>query len=317
MAESSSSQKRRRGAPRKLTGAGITARTSAVLALSCVAPRLISRSRSTLCQSRWPSAYCVAVRGVSSLPRRPGDGEGVLQALGVPRARRLWRASGGRSKRASCCASQSSIGALHLGPVGGRHAEVPRQRAPAPLVVPERGHQAPGVERPPRHQVPVGERLGVQAGALRGARRLQGEAGQEVRAVAARGGLGVQQAQEVQPGFDRQAQGAVLAGADRLALHQRFQGHGPGVVARGAELRVGLDGAGVVAGDGGADRPPARQHRGAGVLALELARLPLPGQQPQGIVDAGVHACAHLVVAAARFQADPAGDRSHWRYLTL
>jgi hypothetical protein len=97
--------------------------------------------------------------------------------------------------------------------------------------------------------------------------------------------------------------------AHRFVLDERFERHAVAVVARRAYHRVWRDGSGVVAGQARLLSTPARHHRRAVVLALELAELPLARQHPERIVEPGLQAGVHLGVAAARFQAYPAGDR--------
>ena len=61
-------------------------------------------------------------------------------------------------------------------------------------------------------------------------------------------------------------------------------------------------------------RAHARLHRRAGVLALELADLPLARQHPQRIEQPGVGARADVGVRDLRLESRPAGDRRRGRH---
>jgi hypothetical protein len=134
-------------------------------------------------------------------------------------------------------------------------------------------------------------------------------------AVAGRSGLRVEHAQEVQAALGRQAHRAPLVertgGPHGLALDHGLERQRRDIVARRGDARVGCQRTGVEARQRRRLRAPAREHRRARVLALELAHLPLPREQPERVVQARLHRLRHVVVAATRLESQPAGDGTH------
>ena len=97
----------------------------------------------------------------------------------------------------------------------------------------------------------------------------------------------------------------------RLALDEHLQRHGRGVEARCVELGVGRDRAEDEPRRAGDVAAPAGDDRRAAVLGLELAHLPLAGEQPQRVGGAGGEAGRDVVAGRRRLDAGPAGDRRH------
>ena len=165
------------------------------------------------------------------------------------------------------------------------------QRRVEPWVrrVAERGAQAPAVEGAAGDEVGVRDRLGVERGALRLGERRHGVRGANALGVVACSRLQAEQAQEVLPALDGEAQAVESVGVADWRSGWRSTSASSGMVRvelRRVELGVGRDRPGVEARHRRHPGAPARDDRGAAVLALELADLPLARQQPQRVVDA-------------------------------
>jgi hypothetical protein len=114
--------------------------------------------------------------------------------------------------------------------------------------------------------------------------------------------------QEVETRLGRQAEIAawVVHPLNRLALDECLE----------REIRpVGLRLTAVRAGPEAREPRPLeaepRLHRRPGVLALELARLPLAGEEPQRVVRLRLQALVDVLAARERLDARPERDRGH------
>ena len=119
---------------------------------------------------------------------------------------------------------------------------------------------------------------------------------------------GSQPAQELQAGF-----GADPLGRDRhgLGLDPRLERHGlVEQVDRGLVATAQAGQWRLLQLDDGRDR-------GAGVLALELAELPLPGEHPQRVAEQHLQTGRQIGGERQRLQARPRDDRRHRRQLGI
>ena len=152
------------------------------------------------------------------------------------------------------------------------------------------------------------------AAAPAGSGGRQGEVRDEGVRVVLRQRRGPQHAQEVQSRVDGEPQGAQLVDPVRASgapLDQDLQRHGAGVVRRRLRLRLRRELAEVDPGERRRVRAHARHDRGPGVLALELADLPLAGEHPHRVEHAGAQARLQVVAPGIRLDAGPARDRRH------
>ena len=277
------------GMPWNVTGAGITVRVTISPGASWPVPMLMSPLRSKEYQSRVPSAYCCAVRvrSPNCVVAEPGrEREGVLHPVRLPRlvtrrrlartARRTRRSRRGRRRRPRPCRRVRS-GALGRAEGSRGLPSAARSRRPSSARSGD--------------EVGVGDGLRVERCALRlrsaAARRTACGTPSRSRRWSTCSASSRRKCCPLSTARRSPSSPSAVADCWRGCRSTRVSsGMRRGRTAPASSCVFDGDRAGVVARHRRARGPPARHDRRAGVLALELADLPLPGQQPERVVDA-------------------------------
>ena len=207
--------------------------------------------------------------------RRRFDGEGVLHPLRGPGVRLFRRLAEQRlipaNERVSRGRERLNIGRLFDG----------RRRRKRVLL--ELGVELHAIRNAAGHHVQESQGLAINVSRKRCAARRQGERREEALMVLRAEWRTRQQAQELLTGFDRHTQAHERArlGVHRLALDERFQRN----LLRIELHRPGRAALRHVAREFGAFGAQSCGNRRAVVVPLQLTELPLPREQPEGIVD--------------------------------
>ena len=281
------------------------------------------------CQSRWPPRYSSA-RQHDPPARQVGlHRERVLESVGLPRRRLIV----GRLAQERLPTTEEGVRrSQHLRPIRCRDRRVSRQGREVGGSCPgldEIGEELPAVRHPPDGSPAQPGGVGVELGLVRWWRGLadherRPRRREVVRGDSVAGDVGVrsrrrgpvhpQEAQEVEPGFDGET-AASRGGAHRLPLHGDLERQVPVVVVGGSLGCVRSGPASVQARDAPAHGLEPGLDRRPCVLAVELAELPLPSQQPQRVGDLRPQTGSEVVGSGERLEPLPGRDRAHGRLL--
>ena len=221
-----------------------------------------------------------------------GELDGVVQPVGAPAGGVA--VAGGDGGRAGEVGGGGEGGADR----GLRHRIRRRGRREIRRDVGGRGQERDAVDAAAGEDVDGAGGGGIEEARL-GGERADGEGGAEVTDESA---LPPRGERVLERGADLGGQ-AEVAGVAFLAEEERLERCG------GERTRVAARRApGVGAAEAPANRDEGRRR---GVLAVKLAELPLPAEEPGGIADAGGDGVGERGRARARLEAAPVGDRRH------